>query len=284
MPYISHKLGRTFYQSKGRNSTKTPLICLHGGPGGHARRMLPFFELAQDRKVFLYDQIGGGRSSAIPQEKWTIETFVWELSHLVKAWGIKEFHLLGISWGTTLALEYFARKRGRGIQSLTFQSPMFDAKDWQKDADFLIESLPAKPKKIINLCHEIGATDAQVYKDAMKVFYLKHVLRDKVKLEASFKTKNPNGNKVYNHMWGPSEFKATGTLKSYSGIKHLSKIHVPTLLICGQHDEARPATVAKYHKKIKSSQFEIINGASHAIIAEKPQKLLKTIKQFIDFR
>lgn len=55
----------------------------------------------------MYDQIGGGKSSAIAPKLWTIETFVEELSLLVKAWKLDSFILMGASWGTTLALEYF---------------------------------------------------------------------------------------------------------------------------------------------------------------------------------
>ena len=82
-------------------------------------------------------------------------------------------------------------------------------------------------------------------------------------------------------MWGPSEFKALGTLKNYDQVKKLSKIKVPTLFLCGQHDEATPLTVKKYSRRVKQSRFKEIKGASHAILMEKPKPLLKEVDQFL---
>ena len=89
--------------------------------------------------------------------------------------------------------------RARGIKSLVFKSPMFSASDWKKDANKLIAKLPPKNRKLINIYHEIGATDSKVYEHAMMSFYFKHVLRDKKKLEAlmkNFASGHGNGKKI----------------------------------------------------------------------------------------
>ncbi len=281
MPYIQHRLGQTFYTAKGFKKKKTPLIFLHGGPGGMHDSQSPLFELARERPIYLYTQIGGGKSSAIKPAKMKIETFVWELATLIKAWQLERFHLAGGSWGTTLALEYYLRQKGNGVASLIFQSPMFSAKDWQKDALGLIKKMSKQDQKIIRYCHEINATDAKVYQEVMFRYYLKHLLRNKKKLEEFFNKKNPNGKKVYQTMWGPSEFQASGTLKSYHRVGQLKHIKVPSLIICGQYDEATPKTGRQYQKAIKNAQFAEIAHASHAILKEKPKAMLKVIQSFL---
>ncbi|MGZ3808284.1 MAG: alpha/beta fold hydrolase, partial [Bacteriovorax sp.] len=208
------------------------------------------------------------------------ETFVEELSILIKFWKLDTFILMGTSWGTTLALEYFLATKDQRIDKIIFQSPLFSTKDWEKDANRLIKALPPKSQKIINYCHEIEATDSLVYKEAVFDYYLRHVLRDE-KLLKKPRRPNINGNKIYAHMWGPSEFKATGTLKKYEKVSHLKKLNLPVLLVCGEHDEATPLTVKKYHKKIKNSEFQIIKNASHCISLENPKDLLKAISGFI---
>lgn len=283
MSFIKHKFGKTFYvlhKSKSKNK-KTPIIFLHGGPGGTHNYFLPLKSLSKDRDVYMYDQIGGGESSAIAQKLWTIETFVEELSFLIKGWKLDHFILMGASWGTTLALEYFLAKEDLRIESIIFQSPLFSTKDWEKDAVGLIKKLPKETQKIINYCHEIEATDSKVYKKAVFEYYLKHVLRDEKLLRKPSKRPNVNGGKVYEYMWGPSEFKATGTLKTYERVSKLKKLKMPVLLICGEHDEATPATVKKYHKIIKHSDFSVIKKASHSIARENPKDLLKVIQDFI---
>jgi len=281
MAKVEHKYGITYYETKGRKDSGVPLICLHGGPGGTSLGHRPMLQLADDRKVFIYDQIGAGRSSKLKPSQYKIKTFVKELDYLLESWGIKEFHLFGSSWGTTLALEYYLHKKGKGIKSITFQSPMFSAKDWETDAKKLINKLPAKTQKVINYCHEIEATDSKVYKEAIFEFYSRHVCRDKKKLRAKSKIKNEHGNHLYETMWGPSEFKPTGSLKTYNQVSALKTISVPVLFICGQYDEATPETTKKYHKKVKGSQFKVIKSASHSILSEKPKEILKEIRSFI---
>ncbi|WP_127716923.1 proline iminopeptidase-family hydrolase [Halobacteriovorax sp. HLS] len=282
MAKIKHKFGTTYYEKKGRKN-KTPIVCLHGGPGGTSKNLRPMLELSDERQVYIYDQIGGGKSSEIEQKLWKIETFVEELDILIKEWGLDEFYLMGGSWGTTLALEYYLRKKNNKIKGLIFQSPMFSAKDWQRDANDLIAKLPKKTKKVISFCHQIGATDSKVYKEAMMEYYSRHVFRNKKKLlERSAKNTNEHGEKVYMHMWGPSEFMATGTLKKYTRVKDLGKISIPTLFICGFYDEARPSTAKKYVAKIKDARLSVIKGASHAILSERPKEMLKVVKKFLD--
>lgn len=280
MAFLKHKFGKTHFTKQGKGP-KTPIIWLHGGPGGTHDPKGNVFKLASGRKVYCYTQIGSGKSSATTKKNWNIKTFVEELDILVKAWGLKEFHLMGGSWGTTLALEYYLRKKGKGVKSLVFQSPMFSAKDWHNDAKKLIKGMSKKDQKVIKYCHEIGATDAKVYQEAMMNFYLKHVLQNKKKLTNAFAKPNPNGNKIYEYMWGASEFEPTGTLKTYNRVNDLKKIKVPSIIICGQFDEATPETGIKYANKIKGSSFSEIKGASHAIWAEKPSAISKVIKDFL---
>jgi proline iminopeptidase len=282
MAKVKHKFGSTYYETKGRKSDGIPLICLHGGPGGTSMGHRELLKLSKDRKVFIYDQIGAGRSTEIKPSQYKIETFVKELDYLLAEWGVKEFHLLGSSWGTTLALEYFLRKKGKGVKSITFQSPMFSAKDWQEDANELIKKMPAKTQKVINYCHEIEATDSKVYKKAVFDYYLRHVLRNEKKLKSKSKIKNEHGNKVYEAMWGPSEFKATGTLKNYNEVKSLKRLDVPVLFLCGQYDEATPKTTKKFSQMVTGAKFKVIKKASHAILAEQPKEMLKTVKEFLN--
>ena len=277
MAFVNHRFGKTHYTRKGRRG-KIPIIWLHGGPGGVHQPDSKVFTLAKDRHVYCYTQVGGGRSSSTGKRHWNIETFVAELGLLVKAWELDEFHLMGGSWGTTLALEYYLRKKGRGVKSLVFQSPLFSARDWKADGRRLITGLPAKTQHVISSCHDIGATDSAVYRRAMDLFYQKHVMRLK---KTRKRPANPNGEKIYEYMWGPSEFEPTGTLKHHGRISQLTKIRVPTLIICGEYDEATPRTGRKYADRIRGCKFVEIEGASHVIWEERPPRIRKAIDNFL---
>ena len=163
------------------------------------------FRLATDRTVYSYTQLGSGRSSEIPRSRWKIATFAKELNYLVAAWGLSNFHLMGGSWGSSLAIEYYLRYKGLGVKSLVLQSPLISASDWQQDANRLKKQLPDDVQKVIHYCEAVNATDAKVYEQAVDLYYSRHVLRNAKKRLAAKKRKNPNGTEIYKYMWGPKQ-------------------------------------------------------------------------------
>ena len=280
MPKFTTKLGTTYYITKGRNSKNLPIIGCHGGPGGTHHSLLPMLEMSSKRKVTIYDQIGSGLSSNIPKSKYKIETFVKNLNELINHLGYKKVILHGASWGGTLILEYYKRYPNK-VAGLIFHSSLICEKTWRKDAQELISKMPTKTKKIIRNCEEVGATDSKVYKQAMLEYYQKHVCRLKSVYKKKKKTRRRSNEDIYNTMWGPSEFCATGTLKNYDGKPILKTIKIPTLFISGQFDEATPKSAKAFAKKVKISSFIEIKNASHASLREKPKLTLNYFNRFL---
>ena len=61
IPFLGHE---TYYRIAGDlSSGKTPLLCLHGGPGSTHNYFEIFDELGEERPVIPYDQIPGCSSS-----------------------------------------------------------------------------------------------------------------------------------------------------------------------------------------------------------------------------
>src|SRR5690349_20727561 len=93
--------GKVFYKTVG-SGDRTPLLLLHGGPGGRSCGFAVLSELASDRRVIRYDQLGSGQSERPTDLKlWRTERFVDELDALRNALGLREVHILGHSWGGT---------------------------------------------------------------------------------------------------------------------------------------------------------------------------------------
>src|SRR5687767_13034219 len=73
--------GRVYVRINGpMDSGRPPIILLHGGPGGTHASLLDALELADERAVILYDQLGSGRSDP-PDDpgNWTVERFASEI-------------------------------------------------------------------------------------------------------------------------------------------------------------------------------------------------------------
>jgi proline-specific peptidase len=118
---------QTYYKTVGtlEDRTKRPLVVLHGGPGFSHDYMLPIGDLATyDRPVIFYDQIGSGRSTALPdkgQEFWTFDLFVDEAMNVVNHFGIADdFDIIGHSWGGILATELALRRAPPGLKHCVF--------------------------------------------------------------------------------------------------------------------------------------------------------------------
>jgi proline iminopeptidase len=278
--FIEVEGGKIWYRIDGEGD-KTPVLLLHGGPGSSSFYLEPLKELSQDRPVIFLDQLGCGRSTRITDTTlMTIEKNVEQLEQVRKALKLEKFYLYGHSWGTMLGMDFYV-KYPKGIQGLIFSSPLFSTKIWTDDADTLIATLPEAIQKAIRESERQKNYENEAYTEAMKVYYKAYVRR-------SYKSKSEQdsaakffGENVYNFMWGPSEFTATGNLLNYNRLKDLPKITVPTLLTAGEYDEARPSSVRYYTSLIPGAQFKEIPQAAHSRMMDNPKDYIRVLREFL---
>jgi proline iminopeptidase len=278
--FIEVKGGKIWYRIDGEGD-KIPVLLLHGGPGSSSFYLEPLKELSQDRPVIFLDQLGCGRSTRITDTTlMTIEQNVEQLEQVRKALKLDKFYLYGHSWGTMLGMDYYV-KYPKGIQGLIFSSPLFSTKIWTDDADTLIKTLPEATQKAIRESERQKKYENEAYKEAMNVYYKAYVRRsDKSKSQQDTAAKF-FGENVYNFMWGPSEFTATGNLLNYNRLKDLPKITVPTLLTAGEYDEARPSSVRYYTSLIPGAQFKEIPQAAHSTMMDNPKDYIRVLREFL---
>ncbi|NPA68904.1 MAG: proline iminopeptidase-family hydrolase [Chlorobi bacterium] len=279
--YIDVEGGKVWYKIEGKGN-KTPVLILHGGPGATSYYLKPLAALSSDRPVIFFDQLGCGRSTLkMDTSQMNIKFYVDEVEQVKSKLGLKEFYLYGQSWGTVLAAEYYFA-HPEGVKALIFASPALSGKLWIRDAKLLLKQLPDSLQQII-LKHEKDKTfDSPEYKEALTVYYQKHIARKlpwSPDIDSTFKYL---GEEVYVHMNGPSEFTFTGTLQYYDALPELPDIKVPTLFICGEYDEARPETVEYYASLVPGSEFAVINDAAHMTMQDNPEEDIKTIRNFIN--
>jgi proline-specific peptidase len=239
---------------------------------------------ATGRRVIFYDQLGCGNSDQ-PHDPslWTVELFVEELGTVRNALKLDECHLLGQSWGGMLAMEY-ALTQPSGLVSLILASSLASLPQWIAEANRLRTELPPDVQDTLIIHEEKGTTDDPAYEEAMMVFYAKHLCRldpfpEYVLWTFEQLMRNPE---VYNTMWGPSEFFATGTLKEWDIVDRLGEIHVPTLITSGRYDEATPAISETLHSGIPNSERVMFEHSSHMSHAEEPEKYAEVLGQFLN--
>lgn len=176
----SEKLVTTWYQIVGNLSetTKIPLITLHGGPGAGHDYFSPLIELYEKDgiPVILYDQVGSGKNTHFPEKSkdesfWTVDLFIQEIDNLVDALGLRQrgFHILGHSWGGMLAGSY-ASRRPEGLAKVVISSAPASASLHAESMQFWLSQLPDKVRDPL----VTSSPDSEEYQNAEAIWAKKH--------------------------------------------------------------------------------------------------------------
>jgi proline iminopeptidase len=105
----------------GNPKAKTPIVILHGGPGGgFSDRHKQRFDPTKQRVIF-HDQRGAGKSTPYGSlENNTTNHLVEDIEKIATHLNLKKFILTGGSWGSTLALLYALKYPSR-VKTLILQ-------------------------------------------------------------------------------------------------------------------------------------------------------------------
>ncbi len=280
--------GATWYRVTGQlGQGATPLVVLHGGPGGTHDYVSSLAHLADTgRAVVHYDQLGCGRSTHFPErgaEFFDVQLFVDELDALLAHLGIAgRYHVLGQSWGGMLGAEHAIRGPD-GLRSLVISNSPASMELWVREAGRLRRDLPEGVRDALDLHEREGTLEHPDYLAATQVFYDRHVCRvvpNPPEVRASFLALDADPT-VYRTMNGPNEFLCIGTLRTWSVVEEVHAIGVPTLLLSGRHDEATPATVQPFFDGIADVRWEVLPESSHMPFVEEPDAYDAVVTAFL---
>lgn len=264
---------------------RPPIVMIHGGPGGTHASFLEALALADERAVILYDQLDSGRSDR-PNDpaNWRVSRFVNELEAIRGALGIARWHVLGASWGGTVALEYGAR-RPAALHGLALASPLISTKSWLADAAALIDQLPPAIRDELQRCGALTLPAPPPSCDRpTAAFYAAFNRREPSAADVmAYRGQSGGSNStLYRAMWGASEFVSTGTLKDYDGEPLLPKLEGKrSLFLCGQYDEARPVTTGAFAARVPGAEFAVIPGAAHGLFNDRPAETVALLRAWL---
>ena len=285
--YADFQGHQTWYRVTGElASGRLPLVVAHGGPGCTHDYVDSFKDLAERGwPVVHYDQLGNGRSThlrGIDPGFWTVALFLDELDNLLRHLGIRQYVLLGQSWGGMLAAEHGVRQP-EGLRGLVIANSPASMALWREAAAGLRAELPAEVQATLERHEAAGTTDSPEYRAASEVFYARHVCRVQpmpAEVARTFAAIDADPT-VYHAMNGPTEFHVIGSLRDWSVIERLERIQVPTLLISGRHDEATPACVEPFDRLIPDARWRIFEHSSHMPHVEEREACMATVAVFL---
>lgn len=222
-----------------------PVIFLHGFPFNHTMWDPQMMAIPQEIRAIAYDLRAHG-SSEVGDGQFFLEDFVDDLFALMDHLGIESAALCGLSMGGYIALRATVREAGR-IRGLILA-------DTRSESD----SNEGKIKR---------ASQAKMVKskgvEAFAEEFLKAVLSPE-----TMSSNRAVVEKVRSMITGNTPAGIAGTLLALATrtdtTESLASIHVPTLILVGQHDVITPPDAARgLHSRIGGSDLEIIGGAAH---------------------
>lgn len=282
IPFLGYKTHCIVY---GDIHKGTPLIILHGGPGGCVERYEVLSKLADlGIPLIMYDQLGAGYSR-VPKghkELWTYETYMNELENVVKFFGLKKYHVLGHSWGGMLLLEWLTKRKVEGLEKVILFSTLPSTWIWNEEHLKMVESYPKEEYQSLKDELDGKEFDKKIHKRAVKRFYDEHVGKKSDRKYIPVRKRFPKTNKeIYNYMWGPSELFGTGTLKDWDTIDKLHTIKYPTLILSGKYDESTPRINEVMNQKIPNSKWVLLENSHHGGYNEEPELVISSISKFL---
>ncbi|PBK80642.1 proline-specific peptidase [Armillaria gallica] len=238
--------------------------------------------------VVFYDQLGNGQSTHLndpPKDFWTPELFMDELDNLLDKLGIPDrFDLLGQSWGGMLAGQYAATRAPKGLRRLIILNAPASMELYQEGVDSLLDKFRPEFVAMLKKHEQEGTTTSKEYQEGTMTFMKKHVCtldRWPADVVTSFKAymENPT---VYNTMQGSSEFRVTGSLKTWSIVDILHKIAYPTLYISSPQDEVQEVAVMPWLSRVPKIEWAKLVNSSHLGMYEEKDRYLRILKGFLD--
>jgi len=283
--YINVKGGKIWYKILGEDKSAAPVIIVHGGPGSRSCNTIEGYSLlAEHRPVILFDQLESGLSDH-PNDTslWKLTYFVDQVEAVTDHLQLTQYHLLGNSWGGAVVAEYMLTKETNNVTSVIFSGPLLSTPLWIEDAKKLLARLSQPVQDTIAKYEALENYTHPEYLAATDTFYANFLSRKQWPPQkwAACDTVPGFNTKIYNYMWGPTEFTATGTLSDFDRVDQLHKIKKPTLFIAGAYDEVLPETLALFQSKVEDSEVAIVPNAGHSKTTDNPEAFATMLNEFM---
>jgi proline iminopeptidase len=197
-----------------------------------------------------------------------------------RLWSAEQERPFGHSFGATLAIEH-AATNPPGLVGLVLASPLVSTPRWIADNTAHRDALPEETRRTLAAHEAAGTTDSKDYHAAVMVFMRRHFCRLRPspnELKQSYAMFNA---RLYDTMWGPTEFNATGPMKCYDGTACLARIRVPTLFLCGTFDESTPAANREFAAMVPHARLEVFEDAAHCVALEQPEAFVARMRGFL---
>jgi proline iminopeptidase len=278
------------------DTTKTPIIYLHGGPGGIITdEIMNFYRplVQKGHDLYFYDQIGSGHSDRLEDiTKYTVERHLDDLAQLIEKTASEKVTLFGHSWGALLATAYllehpeqidkiiltgpgpilpinYSLAKNVAPDSLNMQAPRFSNKEANAQRY-------NRRMKLISYCAQAFGWKIASDQEVDDFYsYLNEGLSKATTCEGQKTTRRP-GLGYYAHIMTLKSFREVPDRKD-----QMKNIEVPILLLKGQCDNQAWGFTQEYLEIFPNIQFEILENIGHDITEANQTGFIHKLDKFL---
>ncbi|GBQ70340.1 putative hydrolase [Ameyamaea chiangmaiensis NBRC 103196] len=259
------------------------VLLLNGGPGLPSLylREPHRFLVEQGFRVVSYDQLDCGASDRPGDaDNWTVTHYADELEAVLDWLSPVRPHVLGHSWGTFLAIETALRCPDR-FRSLILADGAADIPHLVHELNTLRSHLGNETIAMMRYFEASDRLDHPAYQAAVTLLNYRHVCRLDDWPDA-LRTSLADWNMaVYRTMQGPNEFTFTGNYRHWSRLQDLPRLTMPTLVLCGRHDELTPACSTAMARQLPNARMFVFPCSSHMPFLEEPDSYADLLGSFL---
>lgn len=245
-----------------RNGQGPPLVLLHGAFGDSREWRGQLEALADEFTVVAWDAPGCG-GSFDPPDDFGLDGYAACLAGFIEALGLERPHVLGLSFGSCLALELFRR-------------------------------LPELPRSLVLVSAYAGWAGSlgREVADQRRQFFLKDADRPPDEVVRNFNTTLFSASVAAEVVaeatavmrdFHPAGLRAMGNALADADLRDvLPLIDMPTLLLYGEADQRSPVSIGEeLHARIPGSVFVVVPGSGHVLNLEAPERFNKEVRSFL---
>ena len=267
MPYVRTRLGRLYFEERSAaRRPRDPVMVLMSSVLFDGRMWKRQVEpLSALGRVVVLDGPGHGRSEAPP--RFSLEDQADSLLDVFAELAIERAVLIGLSWGGMVGMRA-ALQHAERVAALVLIDTSADAEPTPNRVRYRLLAAFAR---------RFGLSPQMTDREAAPKFF-----------SAGFRNEHPEA--VEGFMRAARGFDREGLaraalavlVKRTSVVDKLSRIHQPTLVMCGSADNATPLAQSEtIAQRIPGAKLVVLEGAGHISVVEQPERANDAMVSFL---
>jgi len=246
-----------------RAGSGPPLVLLHGGLSDHREWRAQIDGLADTFTVVAWDAPGCG-GSTVPPGSFRMPDYADALARFIAALGLERPHVLGLSWGSTLALQLYGRHPE--VPATLLLTGAYAGWAGSLPPEVVAERLESTMRDLRSQAPE------GIIRAWLPTLFTERAPSQMIeRFVATFSDFEPDGVAVMLHAMAECDLRDV-----------LPTIRVPTLLLYGEEDVRSPLTVAeRMHAAIPGSRLVVMPDVGHQSNIEAPERFNAVVRDFL---